>query len=117
MKPPRPLLLFAAVAGPTTAMRLGRRDAPAAPASPAQVQPQPPQITAAPSDAALELRLGRRADGTPCVSSCINAAITRSTNCKPNDWTCGCASTNVYLIRFGADSCVAGCVGYVSAER
>ncbi len=60
---------------------------------------------------AVELRLGRRqADSTytvpSCATSCILAAVTKSTTCKPGDHACECETSNAVLIYEGSNVCI-----------
>lgn len=82
------------------------------------------KITPAPSPAELDLRLRfagviDRRDGTSsfslssCASACINAIVTKSTNCKVNDWSCECSSLNQAIIQAGSLACVYQQCGYL----
>ena len=74
-------------------------------------------VTAAPSPEVVELRLAKKAVATTpsCAYSCIASAITKSTNCQVGDHVCECATTNAYLILYGAYYCVLQACGTSSA--
>jgi len=88
---------------------------------PSATSPSEAIITEGPSQAAVDLRLRyatealeRRVDLSidSCASACINAAVTKSTNCKVGDWSCECSQTNQAYIEAGALSCVYQRCGY-----
>ncbi|KAH8909485.1 hypothetical protein BR93DRAFT_393480 [Coniochaeta sp. PMI_546] len=113
------VLILSALCSPAVALKprfhAAQRDATAvSPSSRAS-------ITEAPSQAAVDLRLRYAADALErrvelsidsCATACINAAVTKSTNCKVGDWSCECSETNQAYIEAGALSCVYQRCGY-----
>ncbi|KAK3942333.1 hypothetical protein QBC46DRAFT_426806 [Diplogelasinospora grovesii] len=83
--------------------------------TPAAFAPAHPEITQAPSPKALDLQLRgamlspRAATGMDCCTSCVEAAVTKSTTCSLGDHTCECQSANADLIYIGAYGCVMNC--------
>ena len=71
-----------------------------------------PKVTAAPSPPLRDLRFHRRADGAQCASSCVLSAVTKSTNCRVDDYACGCIPENASKIGFGAEPCIVVTCGY-----
>jgi hypothetical protein len=76
------------------------------------VEASHPQVTAAPSPHLLDLRFQRRADGLQCASSCVTSAVTKSTDCRADDYACGCLPSNAMKIAYGAEPCIINTCGY-----
>ncbi|KAH8898134.1 hypothetical protein GQ53DRAFT_837122 [Thozetella sp. PMI_491] len=79
-----------------------------------------PQITQAPSAAALDLRL--RDELSPrtvmtCATACIDSAVTKSTTCRLNDLACECQYLNIEIIYEAAYACLAQACGYLVAAN
>ena len=74
-----------------------------------------PRVTAPPSPGAVDLRFRRQNNGgggLQCASSCVSAAVTKSTNCQVDDVICGCQADNAYKILYGAEVCIVLTCGY-----
>lgn len=74
-----------------------------------------PQITPAPADETLNLRLrdglSPRATSYPCADVCLDSAVVGSTTCTLHDVACECEPGNSDLIYLAGYSCVIASCG------
>jgi len=105
----RALYALAHLMAATSALRLPGL---ALPTPQAALDSAHPEVTAAPQPDFVELRFMRRADAGQCASSCVSVAVVKSTNCRVDDYSCGCQPTNAYKILNGAQLCIVGSCGY-----
>jgi len=71
-----------------------------------------PQVTAPPSLDPVDLRSQRWAGDLQCASSCVSAAVVKLTDCRVDDYACGCQTANAYKILYGAETCLLATCGY-----